>query len=71
MVDANTKLLANVGRRLRIIRRDMNGQNSALSGGLLSEDSLSFTIKTDRGEERTEPKIFCTVEWLSVAKEGV
>ena len=63
MVDAEVN--NNVGRRLRLIRRDPNGQNTLLTGTLVAESHTSYTRRTDRGEERTEPKFYCSVEWLS------
>jgi len=61
----------NIGRRIKLIVRTPNGVNSIWTGYLLREDIASFTIKTERGEERTEPKMWCAVEWLSPAKEVV
>ena len=66
----------NIGRRLRIIVRQPNGVNSVWTGLLLREDTTSLTIKTDKNEERTEPKVWIAIEWLTPvqqqeAKRGV
>jgi len=55
----------NIGRRLRLIVRQANGVNSVWTGLLLREDANSLTIKTDRNEERTEPKVWVAIEWLT------
>lgn len=60
MADADNK---NIGKRAKLIRRDLNGQNTLLTGVIVGETDLNWTIKTDRGETRTEPKLFCSVEW--------
>ena len=38
------------------------------NGVFLGEDATSFRIKTDRGEELVQPKLFSTLEWLSEAR---
>ena len=53
-----------LGRRAKLIVRHPNGTSSVYTGIVVTESLTSFTIKTDRGEERTEPKLYCSVEWL-------
>lgn len=57
----------NVGRIIKLIVRQPNGVTSVYEGTLIGEDSLSYTIRTVRGE-RTEPKGMCAVEWVSAAR---
>ncbi len=63
--------IKNIGRRLRLIIRQPNGQISVFEGTLLFEDAISYTIKiTNSGAERTEPKNTAAVEWITPAQEG-
>ena len=57
--------LLNVGRRCKLIVRHFDATTSVYTGILLAESEFTFTIKTDRNEERSEPKLLCSVEWLS------
>lgn len=62
-MEADTK--ANiVGRRARLVVRQPNGQVSIFTGVIAAEDTTSWTIKTDRGELRIEPKLYSAVEVL-------
>ena len=61
----------NIGRRARLIRRDPTGNTSLYTGVITGETDLTWTIKTERGEDRSEPKIYCTIEWLSPKVVGV
>lgn len=54
----------NVGKRCKLIVRQLNGSISIWTGLLLEETDLNYTIQTDRGEKRTEAKLFTSVEWL-------
>ena len=67
-METETKENPNKGRRVRLILRQMNGVNSIFNGVFLGEDATSFRIKTDRGEELVQPKLFSTLEWLSEAR---
>jgi len=67
-MDKETEYKQDIGRRVRVIVRQPNGVNSVWTGLLLKQDANSLTIKTDRGEERTEPKVWASIEWLSPAK---
>jgi hypothetical protein len=60
-----TAPILNLGRRCRLIVRHFDGTTSLYTGVLLAESEFAFTIKTDRNEERSEPKLLCSVEWLS------
>jgi len=51
-----------VGRRVRLIVRQPNGQISIFTGMLLAEDATTWQIKTERGEIRCEPKLYSAVE---------
>ena len=53
-----------IGKRIRLIVRQPNGTNSLWEGVLVGETDVNYTIKTIRGELRTEPKIWCAVEWI-------
>jgi len=55
----------NIGRRVRLIVRQPNGQTSVFTGTLIAEDAVGYSVKTDFGEERTEPKLYTAVEWLN------
>lgn len=56
---------SNVGRRARLILRQLNGANSVFTGVISAESDLTWSIKTDRGEEQVHPKLYCTVEFLN------
>ena len=53
-----------VGKRARLVVRQPNGQVSIFTGVLVAEDSTGWTIQTDRGELRIEPKLYSAVEVL-------
>lgn len=61
--------MENIGRRVRLIRRNPDGQTSLYVGVLLQETETTWTIRTDRGEERSEPKFYSSVEWLTPARQ--
>jgi len=63
-MDTDTNKNLHIGQRCRLIVRQLNGTNSIYTGVLIAENDASYTIKTDRGEERTEPKLYAAVEWL-------
>jgi len=60
-MDAESKLNV-IGRRIRLIVRQPNGQISIFTGTLIAEDTTTWQIKTDRGEIRCEPKLYAAVE---------
>ena len=62
-VETNTKA-KNIGREVRLIVRQPNGTISIYQGVLTDESDMNYTIKTDRGDLRTEPKLITAVEWL-------
>ena len=51
-----------VGRRARLVVRQPNGQVSIFTGIIAAEDNTSWTMRTDRGELRIEPKLYAAVE---------
>ncbi len=56
--------LSMVGKRIKLIVRQPNGQTSVFTGVMVAMDELSIRIKTDRGEDRTEPRLYSAVEVL-------
>lgn len=61
-MDAETKKIDVVGRHVRLIVRQPNGQISVYTGTILSDDATTWQIKTDRGELRMEPKLYAAIE---------
>lgn len=53
-----------VGKRAKLIIRQPNGIVSVYTGVILAEDATSWTMQTDRGEMRIEPKLYTAVEVL-------
>lgn len=51
-----------IGKRARLVIRQPNGQVSIFTGTIIAEDNTSWTIQTDRGETRIEPKTYAALE---------
>jgi len=66
-----TDTAKNKGRTCKLVVRQPNGTNNLFNScTILDENDLTWTFKTDRGEQRTESKLYCSIEWTSPAKNG-
>jgi hypothetical protein len=63
-MDTNSFPPSLVGKRIRLIVRQPNGTTSVYTGVLVSDEPSSYRIRTDRGEERIEPKLYAALEVL-------
>lgn len=62
---------SNIGRRVKLqVRSAIDTSYRSWTGVLIREDALTWSVKTDKGEEVTEPKGTCSVLWDVPAKNG-